>query len=582
MDFRLHYERELEHLLHAGKAFSKVHDQARHLAQRSGDPDVERLLEGFAFLSAKVQARLDSAHPQIIQHLCELMAPHQLRPIPASTIVEFRNDPAKGRSAVELPLHAPVCSSRIQDIPIEFRCTQALRVLPMQVHAVQLLQRGPHANRLSLTLRIAPTTTRLLRDQGYLDLHIHDTPSKSCDLLFSLYRQCHALSVECLDENFSKLGEPQTLSPRFELVGLRDDAALLPWPQRAWRGQRLLAEFLTLPQKFHQLRVFELSSLRQEPHAAYLRLNFDLQHCPNSLASLDPQAIRLHCSPAINLFERDAEPLRQRALGHPQRIRAVDLAPEHFEVFDIQKATLLPNASDERVSVESFFRNPCPPDGLSYVLERRSCELDRHSNAYIRLLRPTRAGLPSKDLLSLELLCTHRALSCELSVGDIHKSLRPLASHIELRNLTVPTRPSSPSLEGELQWRLFALSALKRSSLPDLSHLHAIVDLYNAQAQLGTAQGISNTQIKQALRGLHHTHCTGLLNGLPVRGRESHIEVEEHNLTVGQIFVLGQVLDELFSDLAALNQIQQTNLTMYPSGQVLHWPARSGTQVLSS
>jgi type VI secretion system protein ImpG len=59
------------------------------LAERGGDPDVERLMEGFAFLTARIRERLDDDVPEVIHTLTDLLLPHYLRTLPACSIVEF-------------------------------------------------------------------------------------------------------------------------------------------------------------------------------------------------------------------------------------------------------------------------------------------------------------------------------------------------------------------------------------------------------------------------------------------------------------------------------------------------------------
>src|SRR5437868_9433607 len=73
-----------------GRAFGEANPRvAGLLAERGGDPDVERLLEGFAFLTARIRERADAAVPELAHGLCELLLPHYLRPLPAATVVEF-------------------------------------------------------------------------------------------------------------------------------------------------------------------------------------------------------------------------------------------------------------------------------------------------------------------------------------------------------------------------------------------------------------------------------------------------------------------------------------------------------------
>ena len=89
MDPRLlrYYNLELQHLRESGAEFAQEFPK---IAARLGmhglevaDPYVERLLEGVAFLAARVHLKLDAEFPRFTQALLETIYPHYLSPIPA-------------------------------------------------------------------------------------------------------------------------------------------------------------------------------------------------------------------------------------------------------------------------------------------------------------------------------------------------------------------------------------------------------------------------------------------------------------------------------------------------------------------
>lgn len=196
MDFCARYQQELDHLLIAGQSFSKVHSQARHLAQRSGDPDVERLLEGFAFLSAKVQARIDAGVPELVHGLTELLAPAHLRPIPSCTMLEFSNDPAQGQDLVELPLHTQICSEKVQDLNLRFRSTRPMTLIPMVIERSELRSVHDSACTLALTLRGTKALTRHLAQLGHLDLFVHGSCEQASELFQALMSRCSKIEIQ--------------------------------------------------------------------------------------------------------------------------------------------------------------------------------------------------------------------------------------------------------------------------------------------------------------------------------------------------------------------------------------------------
>ena len=102
MDPRLldYYNRELQFIREMGSEFARAYPR---IAARLGleglecaDPYVERLLESFAFLTARIQLKLDARHPDFTQHLLEMVYPHFLCLVPSCAIVEFTPDLKEG------------------------------------------------------------------------------------------------------------------------------------------------------------------------------------------------------------------------------------------------------------------------------------------------------------------------------------------------------------------------------------------------------------------------------------------------------------------------------------------------------
>src|SRR5882757_8717372 len=99
MDRRIlrYTERELQYLREMGAEFAREFPVvAGRLALDvvpCPDPYVERLLEGFAFLAARVHLKLDSEFPRFTQSLLDTVYPHYLCPTPSAVIVQIDPDP---------------------------------------------------------------------------------------------------------------------------------------------------------------------------------------------------------------------------------------------------------------------------------------------------------------------------------------------------------------------------------------------------------------------------------------------------------------------------------------------------------
>src|SRR2546430_4249034 len=89
-----YYNRELAYLRRLGGEFAEAHPKIagrlRMTADAVEDPHVSRLLEGVAFLNARIRQKLDDDFPELTDAILGQLYPHYLAPVPSMTIVQFR------------------------------------------------------------------------------------------------------------------------------------------------------------------------------------------------------------------------------------------------------------------------------------------------------------------------------------------------------------------------------------------------------------------------------------------------------------------------------------------------------------
>jgi len=143
MDPRLlrYYNRELQHVREMGAEFAQEFPKiAGRLGMDSADvadPYVERLLEGFAFLAARVQLRIDAEFPEFTQNLLELVYPDYLAPLPSMAVVQFEPVLEEGALAdgFVVPRHTNLRSilGRGERTACEFRTAHDVTFWPIEV-----------------------------------------------------------------------------------------------------------------------------------------------------------------------------------------------------------------------------------------------------------------------------------------------------------------------------------------------------------------------------------------------------------------------------------------------------------------
>ena len=103
------------------------------------DPHVERLLEAFAFLAARVHLKIDDEFPEITEALLSILYPHYIRPIPSMSIVQFHVDPEQGKvpGGVRIPRLTPMFSKPVGGVPCKFRSCYDTVLWPVDVIAAE-------------------------------------------------------------------------------------------------------------------------------------------------------------------------------------------------------------------------------------------------------------------------------------------------------------------------------------------------------------------------------------------------------------------------------------------------------------
>ncbi len=571
-----YYESELAYLRQMGREFALVHPStAGLLAERGNDPDVERLLEGFAFLTSRIREKVDDAVPAIVQGITELLLPHFLRPIPATSLIQYSPSVKALRGVQPVPRGSKVASSPMQGTACQFRTTQDVELLPLTVADVQLDETSASKPVIRLMLDTTEAGRPLIPRREGIRLLLHGDMSL-CSTLY-LWMLRYLVNVEVRNAGHSvSLGRNVVRQ-----VGWEEPDALLPWPTFSQAGYRYLQEYFTLPGKFLFLDVVDLHKVG-ELNEDRIELRFTFERPPALEGRISPDNFRLHCTPVINLFEVSADPIKLDPLVYEHLLRAAGTNPKHMEIYEVTEVIGIRQGRTQRRRYEPFFGFTHSGDSESayYTLRPTASPIDDGIDMYLSVVTP-RDVAPSEveETLSLDVRCTNRSLPAELQLGEISTTPRGTSSPAPFKNISPVTTPVRPPLGSELHWRLLSHLAVNRQSLGDAKTLKSLLALYNFQKDVSPVAGRANELKIESIRSVDSNPITRLMQGAPVRGAQTLIEVDEARLgTVGEAFLFGCVLDELLATHSPLNSFNELRLRLHPSKVMFRWPARSGSQ----
>jgi type VI secretion system protein ImpG len=607
-----YYERELVFIRQLLQEFQRNYPAAaaRLLLEpnRSGDPQVERLIESFALLAGRVQQKLDDEFPEISGALLQTLYPHYLAPIPSLGLVQFDLDAAR----VQLPngftiaRQAPLHTEAVGGTACKYRTTDAVTLWPVRV-AGAVFQGPPFPRGLTPPPRAAAALRLQFESQGgmkfselsldRLRLHIHGDLHNGPELYELLFN--HAVQV------VFRPGEPETtpaplvLEPHACLaqVGFETDEGLLPYTPHARLGYRLLTELFVFPAKF---RFFDLKGWGQACRRGLERrceviIYFD-RNVPALEKSIDGNVFRLGCTPVVNLFEQTAEPIDLSPLHSRHRVVPDKTQPLAFEVYSVDRVRRLLRGEDtaEEIPPLLSIRHPRRlTDAPVFWHTTRTPALAAGDQGTFVDLHLADVGFEpwsaSTGTLEVQTTCTNRDLPGELrALGENVRfeldAAAPLAGIRCLRPLTPPLRPKP---RRGREWHLISHLTLNYLSLTEdgkgREALQEILGLYDfSDPEAGQQQLAAVTrQFIDGISAVNSRRIIGRLTRQGIssfgRGVEVSLSLDDDKYPGVGAFLFASVLERFFSLYVAENSF--TQLAVSRTGQrepFKVWPPRPG------
>lgn len=568
-----YYEAELAYLREGGREFARAYpNSAGLLAERSSDPDVERLLEGFAFLAGRIRERVDDAIPEIAQHYAAILVPQLTRFVPPMSTVQFR--PEQGlRTRIDLERGAPVAGLTPEGTRCQFRTTSPLTLLPLALDDVRHERPQSRVDKVILSMRTAPPQVGAV-GEAPLRLFFHGETSFWTTLRTWFLHYCSKVEVVADGEVVGRV-DPKQIRP----VGHGDDERLLPDSPVEHDAFTTAAEFFSYPEKFAYV---ELPPLRSAVRPSFeVHLSFDkAPKLPRPPVEGD---IRLHCVPVINLFSCSGEPVRFDPLRPEGLVQASNYAPVEAEVFDVTEVEGLgPSRRQSYPAFASFEASEGDCDRF-YTTRRVGSASATGTDLYVSLVSPQDAAPATEaEVLSMKLLCSNRAAACGLKIGQLDRHVRGSSTSAPFSNIAAVTPPLYPHDDAELVWRLASHIGLSRRGLHDAENLRRLLEGYNFATRHRPRLGRLNTLWISAIREVQVQKTVRVYRGAPVTGTRTTVILDGANLaSSGEAFAFGEILNEVFARRVLINSFNQLEIVLRPSGERCKWAPRNGTFALT-
>jgi type VI secretion system protein ImpG len=571
------YLQELSNLRDLGAVFSKAHpEKAGMLSGHRSDPDVERLLEGTAFLTALLRQRLEDEFPEIIHELVKIIWPHYLRPIPSASIVAFTPKPTI-KQTTTIPSGTQVAS-----VPVEGTSCLFTTCFPVEMHPLSLLEASfvessgqPPAIKLLLELK-GPTLSDW--QPKSLRFYLGGEKTTSTELYRLFGNDLKEIHITSPDNNRSLILTPNYLKP----VGFASDESLIPYPMHVLPGYRIIQEYFILPEKFLFLDLNGWERWEDRGDGNRFEIKFIFKKFPRSIPRVKTENFVLSATPVINVFPFDAHPIRLDHRKTEYRVSPSSNKSTHYQVFSVEKVVgFVQGSARERMYVPFELFNPDTRNHPVYHTHVQNSPDGHGFDVYLSVAYSKDSGLPVTETLSIQLQCTNGILTEGIRTGEICVPTSSSPEYVDFKNLRPPTSMVLPPLGTNLLWRFLSHLSLNYVSLANVQNLQAMLDLYNFEETRDRTSFLANKKRIAGIENITTRVADRLVAGVVMRGREIQMDIrKDHFIGHGDLYLFGSILNFFLGSYASINTFTQLIVKEVLQGDIYKWETRIGDQPL--
>jgi type VI secretion system protein ImpG len=613
------YNTELRHLREMAGEFAREYPKIagrlsldRDAKELCPDPYVERLLEGFAWLAARVHLKLDAEFPRFTQALLETVYPHFLSPVPSMAIVRFEVDPAQpvAPSGVAIPRGTALKSNlgKGEKTACIFQTAHPVKLLPLRVlearyfttRDLEPLNLPPELGaQAAFRIRLQTTGGQLFEKLEFSEISFYTRGEG--DIASAIYGEIFARKLGVVIQSPADRGLQLASLPASDVhaLGFAPEESLLPLSPRGFEGYRLLREYFALPQRFLFFKLTGLAKAIKECKQNQIDLIIPLKEQEKSLDKrVDAASFELFCTPVVNLFPKKLDSILLSDGFYefhvvPDKSRTTD-----FEIFEIrsvlgrgsnpgdeQEIRPFYLAKDTDTFAKAFYTTNRVPRMLTEK-EREKAKASTYAGTELFLSLVDAGSAPYRpDLraLDVEALCTNRHLPIQMAVGPDQKTDFSMALNAPIkaiRCVTNPTLPKPSHIQGRFFWRLISHLSLNYLTLVDsgkgdegAAGLRELLGLYVAEedrVSLRQIEGLLSVKSKPIIRRVVAPGPIAFARGLEITLTFDKTAYEG----VG-VFILGAVLDQFLAKYVTLNSFTET-IIRTQDGEIIRWPTRMG------
>lgn len=560
-------------MLHEGaREFARKYPAAAPmLLEQGGDPDAERILEGTAYLCAKIHERLDQTAPELIQTLLREVFPESVMPVPSMAVMRFALSPgftepllvARGTQLASKPIGGVSCIySTMQDVT----------VLPLSAASVESETRSDMSGSVTLTLRAAAPLEKFLPDK--LGFHLTGGYSLASQRLIALLTRLESINVS----SGSSSVELPAAALSMQRSPLEDHR--LPSGQAKNRAYAALVRYFCCPEQLTAFCVSGLKRLALTESARELKLTFRFGRGA-ALPMFTDGAFAVNTVAACNVFQLHSEPIQADFTHEEYRIYPHVKDKQCVDILGVTGVTAVRRGGRaERCRPYGLYSES--RDGLIYNIRYTMPEEGDLPEHYISMpRRPDSEGGFDGCVISMDLICCNRGLPNRLLQGDICMPTDATPSKVIFENITAPSPMLAPPADEGLQWRFLAHMNANLLPLASAKALQQTLSLYVPRGGDAPELSVACAKKCQSVRAFSSSDEERLFHGRVFRGRLLLLELEPSGfVSHGDLWLFADSLDQFLAEFAPINTYTRLVLTVSGTDEKWEWAPRLGNRQL--
>jgi type VI secretion system protein ImpG len=592
-----YFEQELQRLRDDAAAFARDYPAiAQELALsrgKSADPQVELLIQSFAFLVGRLRHELDADEAAIPNALLEQLYPYMTAPIPSMAVAQV-DVRAAGANFVngwtlvrDRQFLATATSDSGRRVPCRFQNCYDTPLWPLAISDAGLVPINEYdflSTRRDVYSVLRVRVTAVGADPIHelplrsLRFHLHGDDLDPFRLYEMLAMHLVGLAVVVPNDPVARLRPPEAL----HWLGFANSHAVLPDRPDSAPAYRLLQEYSTFPEKF---LFFDVQDLDCSGATAGFDLLFLLNAVDASLR-VAPGALRLNCIPLINLYSQPFEPLRLDHRQYEYRLLGDQTAHPYCELYTLEEVRAIKPDGSSRAVVPYFAMEEygkLERRDYFYATRREvsQSKLVPGTELYISLLDvQLDLAQTARETLGGRALCTNRRLPEQLRAEDLVQLEGPGPVNTA-RLLSKPTPHRTPRLLGSHPWSLVSQLSLNHLSLtrPGLNALKSILRLHavhGGQRSWKQIDSVVGLRSEPLVRHMGADQWRGFCRGIGL-----HVLVDEERFEGASVLLFGEVLRHFFALYANVNSFTQLTLeSQQRKEEIRTWPPLAGAQIV--